>query len=65
MLIDTNLLLKVLILEFFERYVKYNETVFGSPAINRRKYIQSYSIFKKLPEVEKRIKEIEKKLLKL
>ena len=45
--------------------IKSNETVFGSPAINRRKYIQSYSIFKKLPEVEKRIKEIEKKLLKL
>tara|TARA_B100001996_G_scaffold154761_1_gene117811 strand:+ start:444 stop:1499 length:1056 start_codon:yes stop_codon:yes gene_type:complete len=45
--------------------IKSDETVFGSPAINRRKYIQSYSIFKKLPEVEKRIKEIEKKLLKL
>ena len=45
--------------------IKSNETVFGSPALNRRKYIQSYSIFKKLPEVEKRIKIIEKKLLKL
>ena len=30
MLIDTNLRLKVLIFEFFERWVKYKETIFGS-----------------------------------
>jgi len=30
MLIDTNLLLNVLIFEFFERCVKYKETILGS-----------------------------------
>ena len=29
-LIDTNLLLKVLIFEFFERLVKYKDTILGS-----------------------------------
>ena len=30
MLIDTNLLLKVLIFEFLERWVRYKETILGS-----------------------------------
>ncbi len=30
MLIDTNLRRKVLIVEFLERWVRYNETIFGS-----------------------------------
>ena len=30
MLIETNLLLKVLILEFLERWVRYKETILGS-----------------------------------
>ncbi len=45
--------------------IKDGEIVFGSPALNRRKYIGLYAIFKKLPSVVKRISEIEKKLIKL
>ena len=30
MLIDTNLLLKVLIFEFFDKWVRYKETILGS-----------------------------------
>ena len=54
MLIDTNRLLKVLILEFFERLVRYNETVLGSdgkefkPCLTQmvRRYIKEANIFK-------------------
>lgn len=39
-----------------------NQSLFGSPAFNYADYVRSYAIFKKLPELYKRINAMEKKL---
>jgi UDP-3-O-[3-hydroxymyristoyl] glucosamine N-acyltransferase len=39
-----------------------NQALFGSPAFNYTDYIRSYAIFKKLPELYKRINALEKQL---
>ncbi len=39
-----------------------NQSLFGSPAFNYTDYVRSYAIFKKLPELYKRINALEKKL---
>ncbi len=39
-----------------------NQALFGSPAFNYTDYVRSYAIFKKLPELYKRINAMEKKL---
>ena len=38
-----------------------NAALFGSPAINYRDYIRSYGVFKKLPELYRRIARLERK----
>ncbi len=38
-----------------------NQALFGSPAFNYTDYVRSYAIFKKLPELYKRINALEKK----
>jgi UDP-3-O-[3-hydroxymyristoyl] glucosamine N-acyltransferase len=40
---------------------KEGETLFGSPAFNIKNYLSSYAIFKKLPEIYRRLSELEKK----
>lgn len=40
---------------------KEGETIFGYPAFNIREYMSSYAVFKKLPEIYRRINELEKK----
>lgn len=42
------------------RSVKDEEKLFGSPAISYSDYVKSYSVFKKLPELDKRLKRIER-----
>ena len=42
--------------------VKDDSKVFGSPAINPKDFMRSYTLFKKLPEMEKRLRELESKL---
>ena len=42
--------------------VKDNSRLFGSPAINPTEYMRAYALFKKLPEMEKRLRELENKL---
>ena len=37
------------------------ETIFGSPAFNIKQYMSSYAVFKKLPEIYRRLNELEKK----
>jgi UDP-3-O-[3-hydroxymyristoyl] glucosamine N-acyltransferase len=37
------------------------ETVFGTPAFNIRQFMSSYAVFKKLPEIYRRLSELEKK----
>jgi UDP-3-O-[3-hydroxymyristoyl] glucosamine N-acyltransferase len=37
----------------------------GSPAFDRKQYLRTYAIFKKLPDLNERIKELEKKILNL
>ena len=37
----------------------------GSPAFDRKQYLRTYAIFKKLPDLNDRIKELEKKVLNL
>ena len=39
-----------------------NQALFGSPAFNYADYVRSYAIFKKLPELYKRINAMEKKI---
>jgi UDP-3-O-[3-hydroxymyristoyl] glucosamine N-acyltransferase len=41
------------------------EALFGSPAIHFNDYVRSYVIFKQLPELQKRVRELEKKLSEL
>lgn len=43
---------------------KPNTALFGSPAIGYRDYIKSYAIFRKLPELYKRLFRLEKQLAK-
>jgi UDP-3-O-[3-hydroxymyristoyl] glucosamine N-acyltransferase len=38
------------------------QALFGSPAIGYREYIRSYAVFKQLPELYRKINELEKKL---
>lgn len=42
------------------RSVKDEEKLFGSPAIGYSDYVKSYSVFKKLPDLDKRLKRIER-----
>lgn len=42
-----------------------NTALFGSPAIDYKNYIRSYVVFKQLPELQKRVRELEKALLAL
>jgi UDP-3-O-[3-hydroxymyristoyl] glucosamine N-acyltransferase len=44
---------------------KEGEKLFGSFAIDARSYISSYAVFKKLPELNRRLKELEEKILNL
>ncbi len=37
----------------------------GSPAFDRKQYLRTYAVFKKLPEMNERIKDLEKKILNL
>ncbi len=39
-----------------------NQSLFGSPAFNYTDYVRSYAVFKKLPDLYKRINAMEKKL---
>ncbi len=39
-----------------------NQALFGSPAIDYKNYIRSYAVFKQLPELYKKINELERKL---
>lgn len=41
--------------------IENNAKLFGSPAIPYMDYVKSYAIFKKLPEINKRIAQLEKK----
>jgi len=41
---------------------KKGERLYGSPAIKYIDYLKSYSIFRKLPELQKRLNELEKEL---
>ncbi len=41
-----------------------NTALFGSPAINYKDYVRSYAVFKKLPELYKRIAELERMIEK-
>ncbi len=41
---------------------KEGQTLFGSPAYNIREYMSSYAVFKKLPEIYRRLSELEKKV---
>jgi UDP-3-O-[3-hydroxymyristoyl] glucosamine N-acyltransferase len=45
--------------------VKDNSTLLGTPSWEARSYMKSYSFFRKLPEMELRIKELENKLKEL
>lgn len=45
--------------------VKENQVLFGVLAFEHRKYMRSYVIFRKLPEVMERIHELEQKILNL
>lgn len=40
---------------------KEGETIFGYPAFDLRQYMSSYAVFKKLPEIYRRLNELEKK----
>lgn len=42
-----------------------NETIFGAPGFEKNAYMRSYTVFRKLPEVLKRIQELEQKILNL
>lgn len=42
-----------------------NTALFGSPAIEYKNYVRSYVIFKQLPELQKRVRELEKALMAL
>ncbi|MEQ8473104.1 MAG: UDP-3-O-(3-hydroxymyristoyl)glucosamine N-acyltransferase [Marinoscillum sp.] len=44
---------------------KSDQILFGVPAIDRNEYLKSYAIYRKLPEVMKRIQELEGKILNL
>lgn len=37
------------------------ETLFGSPAFDIKRFLSSYAVFKKLPEINRRLSELEKK----
>ena len=37
----------------------------GSPAFDRKQYLRTYAVFKKLPDLNERIRELEKKILNL
>ena len=41
-----------------------NTAVYGSPAIPYRDYLKAYAVFRQLPELSKKIKELERKLAK-
>jgi UDP-3-O-[3-hydroxymyristoyl] glucosamine N-acyltransferase len=41
------------------------QKIFGSPAIPYNNYLKSYALFKKLPELELRLRDLEKRLKKL
>ncbi|XOV91326.1 MAG: UDP-3-O-(3-hydroxymyristoyl)glucosamine N-acyltransferase [Bacteroidota bacterium] len=41
------------------------ETMFGSPAFEKGAFMRSYTVFRKLPDVMKRIQELEQKILNL
>lgn len=43
---------------------KPNSALFGSPAIDYKNYVRSYAVFKQLPDLLKRIKDLERKLKK-
>ncbi len=45
--------------------VPAGETMFGAPAFEKGSYMRSYIVFRKLPEVMKRIQELEQKILNL
>ena len=39
--------------------IKQNQTVFGYPSMEKNEFLKSYIIFKKLPEIQERIKKLE------
>jgi UDP-3-O-[3-hydroxymyristoyl] glucosamine N-acyltransferase len=41
------------------------EKLIGSPAIDIKEYFKSYALFKKLPDLDKRLKQLEEKILNL
>lgn len=43
---------------------KENTAVYGSPALDYKNYLKSYAVFKQLPDLVKRINELEKQLKK-
>lgn len=45
--------------------IKNNQTVIGYPAMPKNKFINSFIVFKKLPSIEEKIKQLEKKLSNL
>ncbi|MBX9852743.1 MAG: UDP-3-O-(3-hydroxymyristoyl)glucosamine N-acyltransferase [Cytophagaceae bacterium] len=45
--------------------LKEGQTFLGSPAFELTKYLKSQSVFKKLPDLQKRIEELEEKILNL
>jgi UDP-3-O-[3-hydroxymyristoyl] glucosamine N-acyltransferase len=45
--------------------VKDGGKVFGSPAFELREYLSSYAVFKKLPDLNTRLKQLEEKILNL
>lgn len=45
--------------------VEENRILFGTPAVDKKHFMKSYAIYKKLPEVMERIQQVEQKILNL
>jgi len=45
--------------------LKEGESILGSPAMDYSSYLKSFTVFKKLPELRKRIEELEEKVINL
>lgn len=45
--------------------LKDNDIEMGSPSFDRKKYLRTYAVFKKLPDLMERINDLEKKILNL
>jgi UDP-3-O-[3-hydroxymyristoyl] glucosamine N-acyltransferase len=46
-------------------YPEENNILLGSPSFDRKQFLKSYVIFKNLPEINERLKELEEKILTL